>query len=162
MKVFCAAFMCLQFQFVIFCWKDFGTKAAHKMWLKLTTVCQRPSAHPPLPRHQPRDGASTEASSRGWKSFVGTHWFRGRGRRRRIERRRRIRRRRRRIWSARIESAFSNFARRTHSLLHLPLPIHSLHNVPGNYPLPCSVLSMFFILLSSLLERKDVPFFNDI
>jgi hypothetical protein len=31
MKVFCAAFMCLQFGFVIFCRKDFGTKAAHKM-----------------------------------------------------------------------------------------------------------------------------------
>jgi len=30
-KVFCAAFMCLQFGFVIFWQKDFGTKAAHKM-----------------------------------------------------------------------------------------------------------------------------------
>jgi hypothetical protein len=36
MKVFCAAFMCLQFGFVIFWRKDFGAKAAHKMWVKLT------------------------------------------------------------------------------------------------------------------------------
>jgi hypothetical protein len=36
MKVFCAAFMCLQFGFVIFWRKDFGTKAAHKMLVKLT------------------------------------------------------------------------------------------------------------------------------
>jgi hypothetical protein len=33
-KVFCAAFMCLQFGFVIFWQKDFGTKAAHKMLVK--------------------------------------------------------------------------------------------------------------------------------
>jgi hypothetical protein len=31
MKVFCTAFMCLQFGFVIFWQKDFCTKAAHKM-----------------------------------------------------------------------------------------------------------------------------------
>jgi len=36
MKVFCAAFMCLQFGFVIFCQKDFGAKAAHKMLVKIT------------------------------------------------------------------------------------------------------------------------------
>ncbi len=36
MKVFCAAFMCLQFGFVIFWPKDFGAKAAHKMLVKLT------------------------------------------------------------------------------------------------------------------------------
>jgi len=36
MKVFCAAFMCLQFGFVIFRQKDFGGKAAHKMLVKLT------------------------------------------------------------------------------------------------------------------------------
>ncbi len=36
MKVFCAAFVCLQFGFVIFWQKDFGTKAAHKMLVKLT------------------------------------------------------------------------------------------------------------------------------
>ncbi len=35
-KGFCAAFMCLQFGFVIFWRKDFGTKAAHKMLVKLT------------------------------------------------------------------------------------------------------------------------------
>jgi hypothetical protein len=35
-KVFCAAFMCLQFGFVIFWPQDFGTKAAHKMLVKLT------------------------------------------------------------------------------------------------------------------------------
>jgi hypothetical protein len=29
MKVFCAAFMCLQFGFVIFWQKDFGAKADH-------------------------------------------------------------------------------------------------------------------------------------
>jgi hypothetical protein len=34
-KVSCAAFMCLQFGFVIFWQKDFGTKAAHKMLVKL-------------------------------------------------------------------------------------------------------------------------------
>jgi hypothetical protein len=36
-KVFCAAFMCLQFGFVIFWGKDFCAKAAHKMLVKLTT-----------------------------------------------------------------------------------------------------------------------------
>jgi len=35
-KVFCAAFMCLRFGFVIFWRKDFGTKAAHKMLVELT------------------------------------------------------------------------------------------------------------------------------
>ncbi len=35
-KVFCAAFMCLQFGFVIFGQKDFGAKAAHKMLVRLT------------------------------------------------------------------------------------------------------------------------------
>jgi len=35
-KVLCAAFMCLQFGFVIFWWKDFGAKAAHKMLVKLS------------------------------------------------------------------------------------------------------------------------------
>jgi hypothetical protein len=35
-KVFCAAFMCIQFGFVIFWQKDFGAKAAHKMLVKLT------------------------------------------------------------------------------------------------------------------------------
>ncbi len=39
MKVFCTAFMCLQFGFVIFWWKDFGIKAAHKMLVKLTLCC---------------------------------------------------------------------------------------------------------------------------
>ncbi len=36
MKVFCTAFMCLQLGFAIFWQKDFGTKAAHKMLVKLT------------------------------------------------------------------------------------------------------------------------------
>jgi hypothetical protein len=36
MKVFSAAFMCLQFGFVIFRQKDFGAKAALKMLVKLT------------------------------------------------------------------------------------------------------------------------------
>jgi hypothetical protein len=36
MKVFCAAFMCLQFALVIFWQKDFGAKAAHKMLVKMT------------------------------------------------------------------------------------------------------------------------------
>jgi hypothetical protein len=40
-KVFCAAFMCLQFEFVIFWRKDLGTKAAHKMLVKLTPGRQR-------------------------------------------------------------------------------------------------------------------------
>ncbi len=35
-KVFCTAFMCLQFGFVIFGGKDLGVKAAHKMLVKLT------------------------------------------------------------------------------------------------------------------------------
>jgi hypothetical protein len=35
MKVFCAAFKCLQFGFIIFWQKDFGAKAAHKMLVKL-------------------------------------------------------------------------------------------------------------------------------
>jgi hypothetical protein len=38
MKVFCTAFMCLQFGFVIFWQKDFGAKAAHKILVKLTPV----------------------------------------------------------------------------------------------------------------------------
>jgi hypothetical protein len=36
MTVFWAAFMCLQFGFVIFGQKDFGAKAAHRMLVKLT------------------------------------------------------------------------------------------------------------------------------
>ena len=36
-KVFCAAFMCLQFGFVIFWQKEIGAKTAHKMLVKLTT-----------------------------------------------------------------------------------------------------------------------------
>jgi hypothetical protein len=32
MKVLCAAFMCLQFGFVIFWQKGFGAKAANKCW----------------------------------------------------------------------------------------------------------------------------------
>jgi hypothetical protein len=35
-KVLCTAFNCLQFGFVIFWQKDFGTKAVHKMLVKLT------------------------------------------------------------------------------------------------------------------------------
>jgi hypothetical protein len=35
-KALCAPFMYLQFGFVIFWQKDFGTKAAHKMLVKLT------------------------------------------------------------------------------------------------------------------------------
>jgi hypothetical protein len=40
MKVFCAAFMCLHFGFVIFWQKDFGAKVAHKMLVKLTLGCK--------------------------------------------------------------------------------------------------------------------------
>jgi hypothetical protein len=36
MKFFCAAFISLQFGFVIFWQKDFGAKAAHQMLVKLT------------------------------------------------------------------------------------------------------------------------------
>jgi hypothetical protein len=32
---FCPAFMCLQFEFVVFWQKDFGAKAAHKMLVNL-------------------------------------------------------------------------------------------------------------------------------
>jgi len=35
-KVFCTAFMCLQFGFVIFWQKDLGAKAAHKILVKST------------------------------------------------------------------------------------------------------------------------------
>jgi hypothetical protein len=35
-KVFCTAFMRLQFEFVIFWQKDFGAKAAHEMLVELT------------------------------------------------------------------------------------------------------------------------------
>jgi len=35
-KVLCTPFMCLQFGFVIFWQKEFGTKAAYKMLVKLT------------------------------------------------------------------------------------------------------------------------------
>jgi hypothetical protein len=42
-KVFCAAFMCLQFGFVIFWRKDFGTKAAHKILVKLTLTVKEPN-----------------------------------------------------------------------------------------------------------------------
>jgi hypothetical protein len=35
-KAFCAAFMCLQFELLIFWPKDFGAKAAHKLLVKLT------------------------------------------------------------------------------------------------------------------------------
>ena len=37
MKVICTAFVYLQFRFAIFCQKKIGTKAAHKMLMKLTT-----------------------------------------------------------------------------------------------------------------------------
>jgi hypothetical protein len=37
-KAFCAAFMRLQFGFVMFWQKDFGAKAAQKMLVKLTPV----------------------------------------------------------------------------------------------------------------------------
>jgi len=37
MKVFCIAFMCLQFGFVILGQKEIGSKVAHKMLVKLTT-----------------------------------------------------------------------------------------------------------------------------
>jgi hypothetical protein len=40
MKVFCAAIICLQIGFVIFWFKNFGAKAAHKMLVKLTPGCQ--------------------------------------------------------------------------------------------------------------------------
>jgi len=36
-KVFCAAFLFLQFDLVIFWRKNFGTKAAHKMLIELIT-----------------------------------------------------------------------------------------------------------------------------
>ncbi len=37
---YCAAFMCLQFWFVIFWQKDFGAKAAHKILVKLIPDCK--------------------------------------------------------------------------------------------------------------------------
>jgi len=37
MKVFCEAFLYLQFGFVIYWQKNIGAKAAHKMLMKLTT-----------------------------------------------------------------------------------------------------------------------------
>ena len=38
-KVFCADFLCLQFRFVIFWQKEISANSAHKMMVKLTTVC---------------------------------------------------------------------------------------------------------------------------
>ena len=35
-KVFCAAFLCLEFRFVIFCWKKFCINVAQKLLVKLT------------------------------------------------------------------------------------------------------------------------------
>ncbi len=42
MKFFCATFMCLQYELVIFWQKDFGAKAAHKMLAKLTPGVNSP------------------------------------------------------------------------------------------------------------------------
>jgi hypothetical protein len=36
MKVFCTAFICLKFGFIIFWQKDYGAKAAHKMLVTMT------------------------------------------------------------------------------------------------------------------------------
>jgi len=36
-KVFCAALVCLQFEFVIFWWKEIDKKSWHKILMKLTT-----------------------------------------------------------------------------------------------------------------------------
>jgi hypothetical protein len=41
LKVFCVAFVCLQFGFVYFWRKDLGTKAAHKMLMKLAPGLQK-------------------------------------------------------------------------------------------------------------------------
>ena len=41
MQVLCAAFMCLQFGFVIFWQKEISIKAAHKMLVKLTPCLQK-------------------------------------------------------------------------------------------------------------------------
>jgi hypothetical protein len=46
-KVFCAAFMCLQFGFVIFRRKDFGAKGAHRMLVKLTPDFSRVESRVP-------------------------------------------------------------------------------------------------------------------
>jgi len=40
-KVLCTAFLQLQFGSVIFGWKNFGAKAAGKMWVKLTAGHRR-------------------------------------------------------------------------------------------------------------------------
>jgi hypothetical protein len=48
MKVFCAAFMCLQLGFVISCKKKFGAKAAHKLLIKLTPVSISPTFYEQL------------------------------------------------------------------------------------------------------------------
>jgi hypothetical protein len=47
-KVFCTAFMCLQFGFVNFWQKDFAAKAAHKMLVKFDTRWQILAADFPL------------------------------------------------------------------------------------------------------------------
>ncbi len=39
-KLFFEAFMCLQFVFLIFCWKKIGIKAARKMLVKLTLAAK--------------------------------------------------------------------------------------------------------------------------
>jgi hypothetical protein len=50
-KKFCAAFMCLQFVFVMFWQKDFGRKAANKMLVKLTPGHQFFALSPESIRH---------------------------------------------------------------------------------------------------------------
>ena len=37
-KVFCTALLCLQFEFIIFCQKEIGTKAARELLVKLNSV----------------------------------------------------------------------------------------------------------------------------
>ncbi len=58
---FCAAFMCLQFGFVIFCRQDFGAKATHKMLVKLTPGllrCQMDQYPNRMPRPRNTKGGS--------------------------------------------------------------------------------------------------------
>ena len=64
-KVFCAAFMCLQLRFVIFCRKEICAKADHKMLMKLT-VGKNPSFKAPPSIHQ-IDLMTIEIS---WKGLV--------------------------------------------------------------------------------------------
>jgi len=82
-KVLCAAFLYLQFGFVIFWRKDYGAKAAHKMLVKLTKgQCYRDECDAKVPQKMRHNYfvstyltlfASTTTSSTTATKFVLTY-----------------------------------------------------------------------------------------